>query len=127
MILLSQIWLAVVPFAFALAEGGDAQAFDFSLMGMIRNMGKVALVVVLILLIMSIWSIAIMVERYLTYSAAKNQSREFATKVAQSLKNQKIDEAISLSDKYKKSHLAMVVNAGLQEFRAHELSNDISG
>ena len=109
MILLSQIWLAVVPFAFALAEGGDAQAFDFSLMGMIRNMGKVALVVVLILLIMSIWSIAIMVERYLTYSAAKNQSREFATKVAQSLKNQKIDEAISLSDKYKKSHLAMVV------------------
>jgi len=127
MILLSQIWLAVVPFAFALAEGGDAQAFDFSLMGMIRNMGKVALVVVLILLIMSIWSIAIMVERYLTYSAAKNQSREFATKVAQSLKNQKIDEAISLSDKYKKSHLAMVVNAGLQEFRAHQLSNDISG
>ena len=128
MILLSQIWLAVTPFLFALAEGGkDAQAFDFSLLGMIRNMGWVARGVVVVLLIMSIWSIAIMVERYLTYSAAKNQSREFATKVAQSLKSQKIDEAISLSDKYKKSHLAMVVNAGLQEFRAHQLSSDISG
>ncbi len=126
-ILLSQIILAVQPFAFFLAEGGEAQAVDFSIMGMIRAMGPVPIAVNIILLIMSIWSIAIMVERYLTYSAAKNQSREFATKVAASLKNQKIDEAISLSDKYKKSHLAMVVNAGLQEFRAHQLSSDISG
>jgi biopolymer transport protein ExbB/biopolymer transport protein TolQ len=126
-ILLSQIWLAVMPFGLALAEGTDAEAFDFSLMGMLRNMGKVAIGVVIILLIMSIWSIAIMVERFLTFSAAKNQSREFAPKVAQSLKSQRIDEAISLSDKYKKSHLAMVVNAGLQEFRAHQLSADLSG
>lgn len=125
-LMLSQIWLAVASFAFALAEG-EAQSFDFSLMGMVRNLGGVALVVIFILLIMSIWSIAIMVERYLTYSAAKNQSREFAPKVASALKNQKIDEAISLSDKYKKSHLAMVVNAGLQEFRSHQLSSEISG
>lgn len=127
MILLSQIWLAVAPFALFLAEGGEAQAFDFSLVGMIRNMGKVALGVVFVLLIMSIWSIAIMVERYLTFSSAKNQSREFAPKVANALKTGKIDEAIGLSDKFKKSHLAMVVNAGLQEFRAHQLSNDLSG
>ncbi len=126
-ILLSQIWLAVNSFALVLSEGGDAQAVDFSIMGMIRAMGPVPIAVNIILLIMSIWSIAIMVERYLTFSAAKNQSREFAPKVANSLKSQKIDEAISLSDKYKKSHLAMVVNAGLQEFRAHQLSNDISG
>ncbi|MDX2030782.1 MAG: MotA/TolQ/ExbB proton channel family protein [Blastocatellia bacterium] len=127
MILLSQIWLTVTPFLFALAEGGEAAAFDFSPMGVWRSMGVVARIVLIILLVMSIWSIAIMVERYLTFSAARNQSREFAPKVAASLKNQKIDEAISLSDKYKKSHLAMVVNAGLQEFRSHQLSNDISG
>jgi biopolymer transport protein ExbB/TolQ len=127
MILLSQIWLAVAPFALALLAEGEGQAFDFSLMGVIRSLGKVALGVVIILLIMSIWSIAIMVERFLTYNAAKNQSREFAPKVAASLKNAKIDEAISLSEKYKKSHLAMVLNAGLQEFRAHQLSTEISG
>ena len=127
MILLSQIWLAVTPFALALlAEGGEA-AFDFSLMGMLRNMGKVAIAVVIVLLIMSIWSIAIMVERFLSFNAAKNQSREFAPKVAASLKNAKIEEAISLTEKYKKSHLAMVLNAGLQEFRAHQLSTEISG
>ena len=128
MILLSQIWLKVMPLIFAFAEGSDpAKAFDWSPMGVWRNMGSVAKVVLAILLIMSIWSIAIMVERYLTFSAARNQSREFAPKVAVSLKGQKIDEAISLSDKYKKSHLAMVVNAGLQEFRAHQLSTDLSG
>lgn len=128
MILLSQIWLTVAPFVFALAEGGkETQAFDFTPMGVWRSMGWVARVVLVILLVMSIWSIAVMVERYLTYTAARNQSREFAPKVAASLKSQKIDEAIGLTDKYKKSHLAMVVNAGLQEFRSHQLSSEISG
>ena len=46
-------------------------------MSMIKSMGGVAIGVVIVLLIMSVYSIAIMVERYLTYSAAKNQSREF--------------------------------------------------
>ena len=45
---------------------------------MVKNMGAVAITVVIILLIMSVYSIAIMVERYLTYTAAKKQSREFA-------------------------------------------------
>jgi len=43
------------------------------------------------------------------------------------LKNNRIEEAINISDKHRKSHLAMVVNSGLQEFRAHEQSNEISG
>jgi biopolymer transport protein ExbB/TolQ len=106
---------------------GEPQAFDFSPMGIWRYMGWSTRVVLLILLIMSIWSIVLVIERHLTFSAAKNQSREFAPKIASSLKSRKIDEAISLSDKYKKSHLAAVVNAGLQRFRADQLSSDISG
>ncbi len=107
------------------APGGVGDAF--SLTEMIKSMGAVAIGVVITLLIMSIYSIAIMVERYLTYTAAKKQSREFAPRVAQALKNDRIGEAITISDKHKKSHLAMVVNAGLQEFQAHEQSADISG
>jgi biopolymer transport protein ExbB/TolQ len=100
---------------------------DMSISRMVKSMGAVAITVVIILLIMSVYSIAIMVERYLTYSAAKKQSREFAPRVAQALKNNRIEEAINISDKHRKSHLAMVVNSGLQEFRAHEGSSDISG
>jgi len=102
-------------------------ANEFTITEMVKNMGAVAIVVVIILLIMSVYSIAIMVERYLTYSAAKKQSREFAPRVAQALKNNRIEEAINISDKHRKSHLAMVVNSGLQEFRAHEQSTDLSG
>ncbi len=113
------------------AGGGDAAKNElqsaFTITEMVKNLGWVALTVIVILLIMSMYSIAIMVERFLTYSAAKKQSREFAPRVAQALKNDRIEEAINISDKHKKSHLAMVVNAGLQEFRAHDGTSDISG
>jgi biopolymer transport protein ExbB/biopolymer transport protein TolQ len=119
------LWQAA-PAASPAAAGGDA-ANTFSITEMLKNLGGVALGVVVILLIMSVYSIAIMVERFLTYRAAKAQSREFAPRVAQALKNDRIEEAIAISDKHRRSHLAMVVNSGLQEFRAHEQSSDISG
>lgn len=100
---------------------------DFSILGMIKKMGAVALAVAIILAIMSIYSIAIMVERFLTYHNAKIQSREFAPKVAQALKDNRIEEAINISDRHRKSHLAIVVNAGLQEFQAHQMDAQISG
>src|ERR1700730_19017977 len=112
----------------AAASSGEAAPVDhFSFIAMIKSMSAVAIGVVIVLLIMSVYSIAIMVKRYLTYTAAKKQSREFAPRVAQALKNNRIEEAINISDKHRKSHLAMVVNSGLQEFRAHEQSNEISG
>jgi biopolymer transport protein ExbB/biopolymer transport protein TolQ len=43
------------------------------------------------------------------------------------LREGKLDEAIKIADRYPKSHLAKVVVAGLQEFRAHQMSSDISG
>jgi len=111
----------------AAAPAGDAGG-TFTITEMLKHLGGVALGVVVILLIMSVYSIAIMVERYLTYRAAKTQSRQFAPRVAQALKNDRIEEAINISDKHRKSHLAMVVNSGLQEFRAHEGgASDISG
>ncbi len=115
------LWQEAAP-----AAGGSA-ADHFSITQMLKSMGAIAMAVVVVLLIMSVYSIAIMVERYLTYTAAKKQSREFAPRVAQALKNNRIEEAINISDKYRKSHLAMVVSSGLQEFRAHEQSSDISG
>jgi biopolymer transport protein ExbB len=43
------------------------------------------------------------------------------------LKEGKIDEAINVSEQNKKSHLAKVVVAGLQEFSAHQVSTEIPG
>ncbi len=92
-----------------------------------RQMGVLAKVVVLILFIMSGWSIGIMIDRAMAYSAARKQSRMFAPAVAGALREGKIDEAIKVAERNKKSHLAKVVTAGLQEFRVHTLSSDIPG
>ena len=82
--------------------------------------------VIIVLLIESVYMIAVGIERWLTYNKARTQSRQYAPKVAQALKNSNIDEAINISDKHKDSHLAMVVSSGLKEFAAHQGNTDIS-
>jgi len=92
-----------------------------------HQMGNLAKLVVVILFIMSAWSIGVMIDRLLAYNAAKKQSRQFAPAVAGALREGKLDEAVKIADRYKKSHLAKVVVAGLQEFQAHQASSEISG
>jgi biopolymer transport protein ExbB/biopolymer transport protein TolQ len=50
----------------------------------------------------------------------------FAPAVAGALREGKLDEAIKIADRFKKSHLAKVVVAGLQEFQAHR-QGDLPG
>jgi biopolymer transport protein ExbB len=83
--------------------------------------------VVIVLFLMSAWSIGVMIDRLIAYNAARKQSRAFAPAVAGALREGKLDEAIKIADRYNKSHLAKVVVAGLQEFRAHQLSTEIPG
>jgi len=110
--------LAHVPTSLAMFFQDAAPAVGFSPMQLWGNMGNLARAVVIILFIMSIWSLAVMIDRYLYFSAARKQSREFAPKVAGALKDGRLDEAIKIADRSKKSHLAEVVTAGLQEFRS---------
>ena len=102
----------------SLALFQDEQVVTFSPLGLWNNMGWLVRCVVIVLFIESIWSLAVMIDRYLYFSAARKQSREFAPKVAGALKETKLEEAIKIADRNKKSHLAEVVTAGLQEFRA---------
>src|SRR5574340_815102 len=92
-----------------------------------KQMRWLARNVVIVLFIMSAWSIGVMIDRWIAFSAARKQSRAFAPAVAGALREGKIDEAIRVAERNKKSHLAKVVTAGLQEFRAHSESGDIPG
>ncbi len=111
--------------AFLLLQEGGAVSFD--LMSMWAQMGWLARAVVIVMFIMSAYSIGVMIDRLIAYNAARNQSRQFAPAVAGALREGKLEEAIKIADRYKKSHLAKVVVAGLQEFRAHNMSAEISG
>ena len=95
----------------------QGQTVGFSPMDLWHNMGPAAKAVVAVLFVMSIWSLAVIIDRALYFSAARKQSREFAPRVAGALKEGKLDEAVKVADRNKKSHLAEVVTAGLQEFR----------
>src|SRR5438132_9699995 len=90
-------------------------------------MGNVARGVVVILGIMSAYSISVMIERWITYRQARKQSRVFTPAVAECLKEGKIDEAIALGEQHNKSHLAKVLISGLHELQAHSKSKEIPG
>ena len=108
-----------------LQEGGGALSYDP--VSLWKVMAWPARSVVIVLFIMSAWSIGVMIDRLIAFSSAKKQSRIFAPAVAGALKDGKIDEAISIAEQNKRSHLAKVVVAGLQEFleRATRLRGDL--
>jgi biopolymer transport protein ExbB len=108
-----------------LQSNGGTPRFDLWIMW--THMGWPARSIAVILLGMSAWSIGVMIDRWLAFQAARKQSRQFAPIVAGALREGKLDEAIRVAERNKKSHLAKVVNAGLQEFRVHEQSGDIPG
>lgn len=99
----------------------------FDPISMWHQMGIPAKLVVVCLFVMSVLSIAVMVDRWLTFSSARRQSREFAPAVAGALKQGRLDEAIKIAERNKKSHLAKVVSAGLSEFQAHAGTSDLPG
>src|ERR1700682_5627347 len=119
MLLQLQVW------AFMLLQESGAPGWDPR--SLWNQMGGLAKSVVIVMFIMSAWSIGVMIDRVMAYNAARKQSRQFAPDVAGALREGKLDEAVKIADRYKKSHLAKVVVAGLQEFQAHQLSSEIPG
>ena len=120
MLLQMQVW------AFLLFQEA-APAVSFDVRSMWGQMSWLARAVVIVLFFMSAWSIGVMIDRWIAFNGARKQSRQFAPAVAGALREGKLDEAIKIADRYNKSHLAKVVVAGLQEFRAHQLSSEIPG
>ena len=119
MILQLQVW--------ALWLFQEAEGISFDPRTVWFSMSLVDKIVVVILFIMSAISIGVMIDRWIAYSGARKQSRAFAPAVAGALREGKLDEAVKIADRYSKSHLAKVVVAGLQEFKAHRESNELAG
>ena len=76
--------------------------------------------IMLLLVFLSIYSVTVFIERLLTFNKARKQSVKFALEIGQLLKQDKIREGIDLAKKYKESHVAKVVSAGLLEFNYGE-------
>lgn len=100
------------------------EQISWDLRSLWNHMGPAAKIVVVIMFLMSAWSVGIMIDRALMFSAARKQSRIFVQQVAGALRDGKLDEAISIAERNKKSHIAKVVATGLSEFQS--ASNAVS-
>ena len=96
----------------------DVQS-QFTIMGMWNAATPIGKGVVIVLLIMSAWSLTIAIERMWRFHKAKKESLQVAVAITPLLKEHKLDEAIRFArdGKYKHSHLARVLAAGLTEFQ----------
>ena len=96
-----------------------APAGGMSLMEMWESMGYVAKAIGVILIIMSMWSFGVAIERYYTFMQARKQSKLYAPQVARHLKEGRLKDALQVSQSktYQYSHLAKVVLSGLQEYQ----------
>lgn len=83
---------------------------------MYGHVGLVAQIVLITLLALSVYSIAVMIEKFRSYRAARKESLEFLPQFVRLLKENQLAQAIEVARKYKKSHLAKVISAGLLEF-----------
>ena len=93
---------------------------QFDLITMWQSMSGLAKGVSILLILLSVFSLYMFIERLLTYARAKNKSKAVAPKLAELLKSGQIKEALALSSKQenKGSHLARVTTAGITEFLA---------
>ena len=92
---------------------------QFTVAGMWDSMGPTARVVVIILAIMSIWSMAIAIDRFWRFHKARKESLQVASTVGPLLQKQNYAEAVSLAGerRFHNSPVARVLKAGLEEFR----------
>ncbi|MDY0297963.1 MAG: MotA/TolQ/ExbB proton channel family protein [Acidobacteriota bacterium] len=98
---------------------------QFSLQEMWAHMGVIAKTVVFILLFMSVYSIAVGVERLWVFNKAKKQSNVLLKLIGKLWQQGKVEESVKLaSDKrFKNSHLAKVLVAGLNEIEFQKESH----
>jgi biopolymer transport protein ExbB len=94
------------------------------LMHMWGQMGPIAKGIGIILVIMSMISFGVAIERIYTFTQARKQSKLYAPQVAKHLKEGRLKDAIAISSSknYRYSHLAKVVLAGMQEYQFQQES-----
>ncbi|MCP2519500.1 MotA/TolQ/ExbB proton channel family protein [Candidatus Aminicenantes bacterium AC-335-B20] len=98
---------------------------EFGLIEMWQAMGAVAKGVAIILIALSIVAVYLFIERNIFYNRTKKKSKEIAPKLANLLKQGKIEEALEFASKKENrvSHLAQVTAAGIREYLAGKESN----
>jgi biopolymer transport protein ExbB len=90
---------------------------QFNLMEMWHSMLPLAKTVVIILALMSVYSLWVMIDRFNAFMKAKRQSLAFILALREQLKSRDLEGALTLSQKKPQSPIARVVAEALAEYR----------
>jgi biopolymer transport protein ExbB len=90
---------------------------DLSLMEMWNVMGNFAKGIVITMVIMSVYSLTVMVSKWWNLRKAQKETIKFAPEFSQFLEEDNLTEAIKLAESYKKSHVALVLGGALSEVK----------
>ena len=94
----------------------------FTLVGMWETMGWVARGVVIVLAIMSVYSLGLSIERALRFRKARKESVAAAGRISELLEEGRLEDADDLTRRsdYRNSHIGRVLGAGIRRFRQIE-------
>jgi biopolymer transport protein ExbB/biopolymer transport protein TolQ len=100
---------------------------EFGPLHLWEQMTIIAKGVCVVLVLLSIWSLYVAIERVIVYRKARKQSLLFARQVTQFLGQDRISDAIDSARKSKWSHLARVTQAGLIQFNLDQAQHALTG
>src|SRR5204862_6189866 len=90
---------------------------QLSLLDIYNQMGGFAKGIVYVLFAMSLWSLSVAIKKWWDLRAAQKETRKFAPEFSQFLEEDNLGEAVTLADKYKKSHVARDHGGALTQIR----------
>jgi len=88
-----------------------------SLTEMWHQMGAFVKGIAITMAIMSIYSLTIVVQKWWSLRRAQKETIKFAPEFSQFLEEDNLIEAINLAERYKKSHVAIVLGGALKEIK----------
>jgi len=81
------------------------------------TMGWFAKGVVIVMAIMSVWSLTVMIQKFFQFQRSQAETRKFAPEFSRAIQEENLDQAISLAEKNKKSHVSRVLGEALAEVK----------
>jgi biopolymer transport protein ExbB/biopolymer transport protein TolQ len=81
------------------------------------QMGMFVKGVVIVMAIMSVWSLSIVVAKFIEFRRSTAATRKFAPEFSRSIQEEQLDQAIAVAEKHKKSHVARVLGEALEEVK----------
>ncbi len=102
------------------AEGGEE---SFCTAGVLRKMNPYPLLISCALFFMFLYLLSVIIERFITYASARNQSRHFVSRVGELLRLNQWHEAINLSRHYTQSPVANILTEIFKTIEANPHSD----